>query len=271
MTTDKSAKELAYLHDLYVATDWSERFTRLVDENIKLPNDGQLLYVEAGTGNHVIELREKLDEKVALFATESDGERLNIAKAKAVATNSAIHFQNSFPHELNFPDAAFGTVICDASFLPISRLLAIWKQLFRVSDNGGNVALVLPTVSSFGEFFSVYWEALYALGLEEMGAEVEKLIKDLPSVSDVEDIATNAGFKKIETNTSREIFNFETGEEFLRSPLISDFLFPLWTGFVPEEKQVKLLRAIEKVINESNDGLNFQLSVKMTLLTAKKN
>lgn len=270
MATDKSAKELAYLHDLYVATDWTERFAQLVDENIKLPVDGQFLYVEAGTGNHLIELREKLNEKVEMFSTESDDERLNITKAKAAALNAAIHFQNSFPHQLNFPNAAFGTVICDGSFLETPRLLAVWREIFRVLETGGNAAFVLPTAGSFGEFFSVYWEALHALGMEEIGAEVETLIKNLPTVSDVEDVATNAGFSNVETNTSKEVFEFETGDEFLRSPLISDFLYPTWTGFVPEEKQVKLLRALEKVINESSDKLSFRLSVKMTLVTATK-
>jgi ubiquinone/menaquinone biosynthesis C-methylase UbiE len=269
--SNKSAKELAYLHDLYVATDWSERFARLVDEHIKLPGDGQFLYVEAGTGNHVIELREKLDEKVEVFCTESDEERLNIAKAKSVAVGAAIHFQNSFPHRLNFPDAAFETVICDASFLSTSRLLAVWTELFRVLDNKGNAAFLVPTAGSFGEFFSIYWEALHTLEMTELGAEIENLIQNLPTISDVEDVTTNAGFRNIETNTSNELFEFETGGEFLRSPLVSDFLFPTWTGFVPEEKQVKILRAIEKVIDESNDGLSFQLSVKMTLVTARKN
>jgi len=31
MSTHKSDKELAFLHDLYVATDWGERFAELVD------------------------------------------------------------------------------------------------------------------------------------------------------------------------------------------------------------------------------------------------
>ena len=37
MSTHKSDKELAFLHDLYVATDWGERFAELVDEHVKLP------------------------------------------------------------------------------------------------------------------------------------------------------------------------------------------------------------------------------------------
>ena len=34
MSTQKSDKELAFLHDLYVATDWGERFAALLDEHV---------------------------------------------------------------------------------------------------------------------------------------------------------------------------------------------------------------------------------------------
>ena len=45
----KSQKELAFLHDLYIATDWGERFAELVDAHLELPKEGRALYVEAAT------------------------------------------------------------------------------------------------------------------------------------------------------------------------------------------------------------------------------
>lgn len=270
MSSTKSAKELAYLHDLYVATDWSDRFAKLIDETIALPDEGQFLYVECGTGSHALALREKIDEEVDFFATESDEERLRIAQSKAQVVNGSIRFQNSHPHKINFPNATFGTVVCDASFINVERLLGVWEEIHRILEREGNVALVLPTAGSFGQFFSVFWEALHNLDMDALGGEVERLITELPHIFDVEDVAKNAGFEKIETNTTNEIFEFETGGDFLRSPLIEDFLFPLWTEFVPDDKQVKLLRAIERVINEARNELSFRLSVKMTLVTARK-
>src|SRR5215208_3713415 len=46
----KSDKELAFLHDLYVETDWGERFAELIDEHVVLPREGRALYVGSGTG-----------------------------------------------------------------------------------------------------------------------------------------------------------------------------------------------------------------------------
>ena len=39
----KSQKELAFLEDLYIATDWGERFAELIDEHVELPKEGRAL------------------------------------------------------------------------------------------------------------------------------------------------------------------------------------------------------------------------------------
>jgi ubiquinone/menaquinone biosynthesis C-methylase UbiE len=236
----------------------------------QLPGEGQFLYVECGTGSHALELREKLNEKVEFFCTESDAERLHIAEVKSEAVRAGIKFQHTAPDALNFPDGEFSAVVCDASFQPTQNLLGIWQAIYRVTERSGTVAFVIPTAGSFGEFFSIFWEALHELEMTELGAEVERMIIELPTVSDVKDVAQNAGFKRIAASTSIENFDYETAEDFIRSPLISDFLLPAWVSFVPSEQQVRLLRKIEEVINNSREDLTFRLSVKMTLVTAQK-
>ena len=62
--TTKTLKELAFLHDLYIATDWGERFAELVDEHVELPREGRALYVEAGTGGHALALQERAGKKL---------------------------------------------------------------------------------------------------------------------------------------------------------------------------------------------------------------
>ena len=62
----KSQKELAFLYDLYIATDWAERFAALVDEHVELPKEGRALYVAAGTAGHALALKER-DEALSLL------------------------------------------------------------------------------------------------------------------------------------------------------------------------------------------------------------
>ena len=50
MSAYKTEKELAFLYDLYVATDWGERFAEIVDEHVELPEKGRVLYLASGTG-----------------------------------------------------------------------------------------------------------------------------------------------------------------------------------------------------------------------------
>ena len=48
----KTQKELAFLRDLYIEDAWTHRFTELVDKHLKLDDSENLLYINAGTGNH---------------------------------------------------------------------------------------------------------------------------------------------------------------------------------------------------------------------------
>ena len=59
MSQQETDKELAYLHELYVAPDWGERFAELIDEHVPLPKEGAALYVAVGTGGHALALKER--------------------------------------------------------------------------------------------------------------------------------------------------------------------------------------------------------------------
>ena len=86
MTMPKTDKELAFLHDLFVATDWGERFAQLIDEHVKLPKQGLALYVGSGTGGHAIALQERGGALKFLGIDESP-DYLELAQAKATAVN----------------------------------------------------------------------------------------------------------------------------------------------------------------------------------------
>src|SRR5436305_15216173 len=83
MSTRKSEKEIAYLHELYVATDWGERFAELVDKHVKLPPEGRVLYVASGTGAHALAVAARAARDVTLVCVEESEERLELARAKA--------------------------------------------------------------------------------------------------------------------------------------------------------------------------------------------
>ena len=265
----KSPKELAFLHDLYVATDWGERFAALVDEHIEVPKGGRALYVNAGAGGHALALHAR-GEKLRLLCVDANDECLELARAKAVVLREETEFQREDPTALSLSADQFDLVLGDASLTPSTDLKRALAEMVRVAKPGATVAWWLPTASSFGEFFSIYWEALVRAGLEDRGSEVERLITDLPTISDKERWAREAGLESVTSSMAIEEFDYESGEQFLASPLITNFLLPKWLGSLPEGERDRVVSELAQIIDEERHSGEFSLTLKATLVVGKK-
>jgi len=267
----KTNKELAFLLELFVATDWGERFAELIDEHVKLPKKGKALYVASGTGGHAIALQSRAGENLNFVCVDENHESLELARAKA---KTAISFITEFRHEavdrLTFPDDEFALVIGDGSLIHSERVPEMFSEMVRVAAPGATVALALPTFSSFGEFFSIYWEALHNLGLMDHEPDVESLITVLPAVSTIEEIGDHAGLEDIDSSTRIEEFDFESADKFLESPLIAHFLMPIWLETLPQGSREGVLAEIGRLINEESRETAFALTVKATIVVGKK-
>jgi len=266
----KSQKELAFLHDLYIATDWGERFAELVDKHVELPKEGRALYVEAGTGGHALALQERAGRKLTILCADKNEECLELARAKAVAFHEPAEFQREDVSALSFKDDQYDLVLGNDSLTLIGDLRRNLAEMVRVAKPGGTVAWWLPTFSSFGEFFSIYWEALVSAGLEDHGVDVEKMLTALPTISDVEKWAAEAGLQGISPWTAIEEFDYESGEQFLNSPLIKDFLLPNWLEPLPKASRARVVKELSRIIDEERHTGEFALSLKATLVVGKK-
>jgi ubiquinone/menaquinone biosynthesis C-methylase UbiE len=270
MSEQKSNKELAFLQDLFVATDWGQRFAELVDAHLELPDKGRILYLGSGTGSHAIALHERTGEKVSLVCIEENEEALELARAKASAIKDGAEFQRGRLDSLGFPDDQFDCVIGDASLVPPQRVQKMLAEMVRVATPNAKVGLALPTASSFGEFFSIYWEALHNCGPVDHQGDVESLIAELPTISEIEQQAELAGLEEIESWCQIEEFDFDSGEAFLNSPLISNFLMDSWLATLSEEDRLKVSREVARIINEERHDAEFALTVKATLVVGRK-
>ena len=266
----KTDKELAFLQDLFIATDWGERFAELIDEHVKLPKEGKALYIAAGTGGHAMALQERAGGKLDLLCVDENPECLELARAKATATDDQIGFDTAEPDNLKLRDNQYDLVIGNASLVSPQRISKMFSEMIRVAAPSATIALTLPTASSFGEFFSIYWEALHNNGLLDHESSVEQLITELPTVSDVEQLAEDEGLRDVESWTRIEEFDFDSGEQFLSSPLVAEFLMHDWLALVPDDKRAELVTEISRLINEERHEAEFALSVKATLIVGQK-
>ena len=266
----KSQKELAFLYDLYIATDWGERFAELVDERIELPKEGRALYVAAGTGGHAMALQERAGEQLKLVCADENEECLELARAKAIAMNEETEFQREDLKTLSLADDQFDLVLGNASLTPPEDLKQMMAEMVRVATPGATVAWWLPTFSSFSEFFSIYWEALMSAELEDHGVDVENLITALPTVSDIEQWAQHQGLEGVASWTTIEEFDYDSGEQFFNSPLITDFLLPNWLQCVPEAARERVVQELARIIDEERHSGEFALTLKATLVMGRK-
>ena len=266
----KSDKERAFLQDLFIAPDWGERFAELIDEHVKLPNEGKALYIGAGTGGHAMALQERAGSKLELLCVDENPECLELARAKATATDGQIGFDIAELDDLKLRDNQYDLVIGNASLVSPQRVQNMLSEMVRVAAPGATIALTLPTASSFGEFFSIYWEALHNEGLLDLESDVEQLITELPTISNVEQLAEDEGLSHIESWTRIEEFDFDSGEQFLSSPLVAEFLMHEWLALVPYDRRAGLFGEISRLINEERHEAEFALSVKATLIVGQK-
>lgn len=270
MVTQKTNKERAFLQDLFVSTDWSERFSSLIDENLKLPKEGDAVYLGSGTGGHALAIADRAGQKLRLLGIDENEESVNLAKAKATAANESMQFRRDNLEQLSLPNQSFDVVIGDGSLVALSRLPRVVPELMRIAKPGATVAFVLPTAPSFGEFFSLYWEALHNLGLLDREGAVEDLIRQVPTTWEMEDASGEAGLEELETFTVSEEFTYESGEAFLTAPLIADFLMREWLTAVPDEWKDRVASELVRLIDEERHEADFVLTVKATLIKGRK-
>jgi len=265
-------KELAYRYDLFITPDWRDRFDTLIDENARVPAEGRILDVNTGTGAYALELAGKLHGKGEVVAVDPDPERLELARAKALVKKiDDITFKEASATALPFGDGEFDAVIGDASMVPSDEVDEVLSEMLRVAKPGAKVALKLATYGSFDEFFSIYWEALLGLDLvEKVWASLEAMIKERRTASDSVERAKELGLREVESLTTKEEFAFESGAEFLESPLIKDNFLSAWFSIIPEEEREEASERIAALIDRERHEGPFDVSIKATLVYGTK-
>lgn len=261
----KTQKELAFLREICLAEDWTKRFTDLIDKHFEFSDDENLLYLNAGTGNHVFALREKINENTAIFATCEDEDTLTIAREKAAVIKADVDFST-----LHFEDDSFDTVIADASFVRPKDFRDFIDDTISVAKIGGKIGILTISAGSFGEVFSLLWEVLFNEDLGEHGAAVERMIAEIPTVTAVKEMAAAAGLVNIKTHTANEVFEFDNGQAFVESPLVADFLIPAWLETLSDEENDRVTKKLAELIDNEDGTMSFRFSIKATLVAGEK-
>ncbi|PYP86532.1 MAG: hypothetical protein DMF61_12675 [Blastocatellia bacterium AA13] len=268
-------KELAYRYDLIISTEWQERFDELIFGKFEIPDEGQVLIFNCGTGTLSIEIAERL-KAGEVFALDPSPERLKIARAKAAVKKlDNIIFEQDEKGARRLLESTFDAVIADASLLPAIeyrvQVRSAIEKAARVSRPDALVLLSLATRGSFDEFFSIYWESLHDCNLDQrVWTELEEIINARPTAAEAEELCRQAGLRKVESVTTTEGFEFPSGAEFLESPLIKDTFLDDWLSVLEIDDQDQVRDRMISIIDEERGGGAFYISIRATVIAARR-
>ena len=237
-----------------------------------MPTEGRILDVNSGTGAHAIELAERMRGNGEVIALDPSAERIELARAKAqVKKVEEVIFEQAAALPLRFADREFDGVIGDASMLRARDIEPLLRELVRVAELDAPVVLKLATRGSFDEFFSIYWEALHDVGIDEqVWARLEALIHERPTISEAEQMGERAGLRGLQSFWSKEEFVFESGQTFLDSPLIQDNFLDEWLAILAAERRDDVRRRIAEIIDRDRQSTDFEVSIKATLIAGHR-
>ncbi len=265
-------RELAFLYDLYIVPVWRELFDSMVDEEIKLPQEGRFLDAGCGTGGYTIDLAIRGGEKTEVIGVDPSPERLALARGKAeVKKLDRVNFQIGEVTAIGLASGSFDIVIGDATMLPADQIGAAIVELTRVAKKGAIVALKLTTHGSFDEFFSIHWESLYHLDLTQYTPQLESLITERLTATDAEQLAIDAGLEQVRNVTRKERFDYPNAKDFFESPLIETYFLNEWLGMFPEqETRLRVQNQMMEIIDRERHAMDFDVSIKATLIIGTK-
>ncbi len=270
--TEMNEREEAYIYDLYIAPQWREIFNQLFDDEVKLPKEGKILDAGCGTGALSLDLAANLGSKSSVIGIDDSAERIELARTKALLKKlENINFEVRALDSTGLPDNEFDLVIGDASMHSILELPAISAEMYRVANPKATLAMMLTTNGSFDEFFSILWESLYELDLLSYTPDLEEFLTAQLKTADAEAMVARAGWKRVRSVTRKERFDYTDAQTFLTAPLIEKYYLPVWLTMLPDEEARNDVReALVRIIDRERQGMDFDVSIKATILIGKK-
>ncbi len=267
----KSAKELAFIYDLYIVPNWREAFDAALEEILKLPKSGRVLDAGCGTGTFAFDLAVKMGDRGEVVAVEEDQERLKLALGKnSIKQLENLKFIQAPLDSISSLERAFDVAILDVSLFSPKQLQddleLILSDLKKTCIEDATFILKTATRGTFDEFFSVFWEALFELDLETEA--LDALILNRVTVDEAENFVKAAGFRSVESSTIKCELLFDDGKSFIEDPIIESYFLDDWLSIVEAREHSLVKASIVEIIDRVREGEKFDASFKVTLVKA---
>ena len=106
--------------------------------------------------------------------------------------------------------------------------------------------------------------------IDDVWDKLEALIRERGTISDAEEMASRLGLREVQSVTEKEEFDFESGAEFLESPVIADTFLSEWLSILSPDKHQEVTDAITRIVDRERHEMAFDVSAKATVVSGIK-
>ncbi|MEO1271374.1 MAG: class I SAM-dependent methyltransferase [Myxococcota bacterium] len=247
-----------------VVPAWEARLAPDMIAAMELPEEGSVLVAECRTGYVPLELLKRLPERTRCVAIEPGRDMLDLARLKAGEDpDRRIWWDAKSIDQLKYRNGVFGASICAAGILTKDDVNLVAGELARLTQTGGPIGLVVPLRNMFAEFYDLYREALVAMDHLELEPMLDAYIDELFDAEALRIDLAAAGVRDAEIHTVRFMLPFESGQDFLLSPLVESLHLPLWLRLCPDDNIMQaILTYVLGAMDRYYDGLGLELTAE---------
>lgn len=265
----ESIDEAVVAHREVMERLWSQPLIDAAGELLPLPPESTVLIAAARCGFVPLHVHEHLPEDSRIIAVENNRDFLDVARARAESEGvDRIFFVGQRTTDLSYADDVFKGVMCLDGLVTSRQLTEAVAELARVGASGGQLAVAAPLVSSFPEFYDLLDEALRQHGLDHVRSRAGGMKDSLISSARLLRTARDNGLADVEIREFSWEIGFDSGLEFLQSPIVRSTFFPHWIGTVRSSERETVLRYIADAIDTYWHDRSFSTSIEAALMVA---
>ncbi|MGM0558272.1 MAG: class I SAM-dependent methyltransferase [Myxococcota bacterium] len=269
MEESEAENEAVVAHREVVERLWTAPLLDAAGDLLPFPSEATVLIAAARCGRVPLYFDEHLSEDSRIIAVENNRDFLDEARSRAEEAGvDRIFFVGQRPTDLSYADGVFKGVVCLNGLVTSRQVEEATAELARVASDGGRLTVAAPLVSSFDVFYDMLEEALRQHDLNHVRDRVGELRDSLMTSARLLRSAKDNGLVDIEISEFEWEVGFDSGLDFLQSPLLRETFFPHWIGIIRSSERDTVLRYIADAIDTYWHEREFSATVRASVLTA---
>ncbi len=259
----------AAIFETFVVPRYMSLFGELAMEMVAEGSDAQVVHVHCRTGYPDRGMLAKLPG-AHFYGTDLSPYAVELARAKAKTSSSMVASYRVADIPVPLPDGAFSHGYSLHPLIVPDERKRLWSELSRLIAPSGQVVVAMPTRGSFVEIADLLRE--YALGHEsgEVAQAVEAAVLLRPTVDDLTEEVTAAGFDFVEVEIRPATLTFKSGRDFFEDPIARLVFLPEFGINLALENLEGPFGYIEDAIDKYWSDATFGLTVNVGCVSGRR-